>query len=319
MPRPTDDPATNPDATRPTELRKGDVKAALKRAKAEMKNDNLALLAGGVAFYAFLSIFPALTAIVSIYGLFADPADVEQQLRSVSGVLPDQARGVIEGQLGRITAASSSALGWTAVLSIVLALWSANKATKGLFRSLSVVYDRNEQRGFFKLNIESLLMTIGLTVAAVVAIGLVAVFPAVSNFLGLGEIGELAASLARWPVLIAVVLIALAVLYNFAPDRERPRWRWTTPGALLATVLWLLASIGFSLYVRYFGSFNETYGVLGAVVILMLWLYISAYVVLMGGELNNELERSTARDTTIEEPAPWRRQPDARGARTSPA
>src|SRR5690606_6959593 len=123
----------------------------------------------------------------------------------------------------------------------------------------------------------------------VIAIGLVAVFPAVIDFFGLGDAGELVTSLARWPVLISVVLLALAVLYTFAPDRERARWRWASPGALLATVLWLLASIGFSLYVRFFGSFNETYGVLGAVVILMLWLYISAYVVLMGGELNAEL------------------------------
>jgi membrane protein len=300
--RPVDETATNPDAKRPTELRKRDVKAALRRTKDEMKKDNLALLAGGVAFYAFLSIFPALTAVVAIYGLFADPAQVEQQVQAMSGMLPEQARGVIESQLGRITAASSGALGWTAALGIVLALWSANKATKGLFQSLSIVYDTEEERGFFKLNGESLLMTVALTIAAVVAIGLIAVFPAVIGFFGLGASSELATSLARWPLLIGVVLVALAVLYTFAPNREHPRWRWTTPGALVATGLWLLASIGFSLYVRFFGSFNETYGVLGAVVVLMLWLYISAYVVLMGGELNAELERQTARDTTVGEP-----------------
>ncbi len=292
MSRRADHTATSSDATRPAKPRTRGVKAVLRNTKAEMKNDNLALLAGGVAFYAFLSIFPALTAVVAIYGLFSDPAEVEQQVQAMSGVLPADARGVIEGQMGRITATSGGALGATAVLGIVIALWSANKATKGLFQSLSVVYDEREERGFIKLNGESLLMTIALTVGAVIAIGLVAVFPVVIGFIGLGERSELATSLARWPLLFAVVLIALAVLYTFGPDRERPRWRWVSWGAVLATALWLLASIGFSFYVRLFGNFNETYGVLGAVVVLMLWLYISAYVVLLGGELNAELERS---------------------------
>lgn len=291
------DTATGRDANRSADPRKRDVKAVLRRTKAEMKNDNLALLAGGVAFYAFLSIFPALTAVVAIYGLFSDPAQVEQQVQEMSGVLPAQARGVIQGQLGRITAASSGALGGAAVLGIVLALWSANKATKGLFQSLSVVYDEKEERGFFKLNGESLLMTVVLTVGAVFAIGLVAVFPVVIGFVGLGGRSELVTSLARWPLLIGVVLVALAVLYTFGPDRGRPQWRWVSWGAVIATAMWLLASIGFSLYVRFFGNFNETYGVLGAVVVLMLWLYISAYVVLLGGELNAELERSRGADS----------------------
>jgi membrane protein len=305
MTRHADETASaNPDATRPPGRRSRDVRAALRRTRHALKRDNLTLLAGGVAFYAFLSIFPALTAVVSIYGLFADPAQVEQQVQAMAGVLPEEARAVIGDQLGRITATSTGALGWTAVLGIVLTLWSANKATKGLFRALSIVYNEPERRGFFQLNGQSLLMTIALIVVAVVALGLVAVFPAVIGFLGLGAGGARATSLARWPLLIGVVLLALAALYTFAPGRQRPRWRWATPGALVATALWLIASIGFSLYVQYFGSFNETYGVLGAVVILMLWLYLSAFVVLIGGELNAELEHQPARDTANGELAP---------------
>ena len=290
--------STSSDASRPTEFHKRDLKAVARRTKDEIKNDNLGLLAAGVSFYAFLSVVPAMTALVSIYALFSDPAQVEQQVEAASSVLPSEARGLLETQLHRITQASSGSLGLGAIAGILVAMWSANKATKGLFQALSIVYDEKEERSFFKMNGQSLLMTLGLIVAALVTIFLIAVFPAIIGALGLGAVAGTITTLARWPVLIGLVLLALAALYKVAPDRDQPRLRWASPGALLATGLWLVASIGFSLYAQHFGSYNKTYGVLGAVVVLMLWLFISAYVVLIGGELNAEMERQTRRDTT---------------------
>jgi membrane protein len=296
--------ASDTQATKPTEFHSGDLKAVARRTKDEIKDDNLGLLAAGVSFYAFLSIFPALTALVSIYALFADPAQVAQQVQATSGVLPGEVQGVLQTQIHRITQSSGGSLGLGAIAGILVAMWSANKATKGLFRALSIVYDEKEERSFFRMNGQSLLMTLGLLAGALVAIFLIAVFPAVISALGLGAAAETITTLARWPVLVGLVLVALAVLYKFAPDREQPQWRWASPGALLATVLWLIASIGFSIYAQHFGSFNKTYGVLGAVVVLMLWLFISAYVVLIGGELNAELEHQTTRDTTSGEERP---------------
>jgi membrane protein len=313
-----DSMATTSEASRPTEFHKRDLKAVARRTKAEIKNDNLGLLAAGVSFYAFLSIFPALTALISIYALFADPATVEQQVQAAAGVLPEQAQGVLSTQLDRITQSSGGALGLGAIVGILVALWSANKATKGLFLALSIVYDEKEERSFFKMNGQSLLMTLGLLVGALVTIFLIAVFPAVVSALGLGAVAGTLTTFARWPVLIALVLLALAALYKFAPDRDQPQWRWASPGALLATALWLVASIGFAIYAQNFGSYNKTYGVLGAVVVLMLWLFISAYVVLIGGEVNAEMEHQTTRDTTHGEPRPMG-QRGAHVADTTPA
>jgi membrane protein len=292
------------DVSTPMQLRTRDLKAVARRTKEEVKNDNLGLLAAGVSFYAFLSIFPALTALVSIYALFADPAQIEQQVQAASGVLPEQAYTVLQTQLHRIAQSSGGALGIGALAGILIALWSANKATKGLFLAMSIVYDEQEERSFLRMNGQSLLMTLGLLVAALVTIFLIAVFPAVIAAIGLVGAAETITTLARWPVLIGLVLVALAVLYKFAPDRDRPQWRWASPGALLATGLWLIVSIGFSIYAQNFGSYNETYGSLGAVVVLMTWIWLSATIVLTGAELNAEIEHQTAKDTTTGRPKP---------------
>jgi membrane protein len=177
-------------------------------------------------------------------------------------------------------------------------LWSASGGVQGLVKSLNLVYDERETRGFLKLRGLSLLLTLGAIVVAVVALALITVFPAVIDDLGLGEAGELAASIGRWVILALLVLVALAVLYRFAPDRANPRWRWVSWGAVVALVLWLLGSFGFSWYVDNFGKYNQTYGALAAVIILLLWLYLSAFAVLLGAEFDAEIERQTARDTT---------------------
>jgi membrane protein len=272
--------------------------AVLKRVKAEVKDDNVGLLAAGVAFYAMLAIFPAIIAVVTVYGMVADPDQVKTQVGEFAKSLPSGADQLITEQLKNVTSAGRQSLSIGLAVSLLAVLWTASGGVQGLVKGLNLVYDEKETRGFLKLRGLSLLLTLGAILMAVVAIALVAVFPAVVDDLKLGQAGELAASIARWVVLALLVLCALAVLYRYAPDRANPRWRWVSWGAVVGLVLWLLGSIGFSWYVDNFGKYNQTYGALAAVIILLLWLFLSAFAVLLGAEFDAEAERQTARDTT---------------------
>jgi membrane protein len=285
-------------AERPSEVPAAGWRDILWRVKAEMAKDNLSLVAAGVAFYVLLAIFPAIAAIVSIYGLVADPQTVEQQLAAISHLLPEEARGIIEEQLKRVTSTASTQLSFGAAFGLLLAIWSANKGTQALITALNIVYDEEEKRGFIKLNLISLALTIGLILFLIVGLALIAVLPALLGNLGLpAEIRQWAAWL-RWPVLAVAFMLALAALYRYAPSRDTPRWRWVSWGAVLATVLWLIGSALFSWYVTNFGNYNETYGSIGAVVVLMMWLWLSVLIVLLGAEVNAEMEHQTGRDTT---------------------
>jgi membrane protein len=290
--------AAGRDAERPSQIPPRGWFAVLKRVKAEVKEDNVPLLAAGVAFYAMLAIFPAIIALVTIYGMVADPAQVESQVGEFAKSLPSGADQLITGQLKNVVNAGRQSLSIGLAVSLLAVLWSASGGIQGLVKSLNLVYDERETRGFIKLRGLSLLLTLGAIVVAVVALVLIAVFPGVIDNFELGKAGELAASIVRWIVLALLVLVALAVLYRFAPDRANPRWRWVSGGAVVALVLWLLGSIGFSWYVDNFGKYNQTYGALAAVIILLLWLFLSAFAVLLGAELDAETERQTARDTT---------------------
>jgi membrane protein len=290
--------AAGREAKRPSEIPSRGWFAVLKRVKAEVKEDNVTLLAAGVAFYAMLAIFPAIIAVVTVYGMVADPAQVQSQVGEFAKSLPSGADELLTGQLENVTQAGRQSLSIGLAVSLLAVLWTASGGVQGLVKGLNLVYDEKETRGFLKLRGLSLLLTLGAILVAVIALTLIAVFPAVIDNLGLGRAGELAASIARWVVLALLVLVALAVVYRFAPDRANPRWRWVSWGAVVALVLWLLGSIGFSWYVDNFGKYNQTYGALAAVIILLLWLFLSAFAVLLGAELDAEIERQTARDTT---------------------
>jgi membrane protein len=298
MSRPGNGDAAGREAERPSEIPPRGWFAVLKRVKAEVKDDNVSLLAAGVAFFAMLAIFPAIIALVTIYGMVADPNQIESQVAEFAKSLPAGADQLLTQQLQNVATAGRQSLSIGLVVSLLAVLWAASGGVQGLVKGLNVVYDERETRGFVKLRGLSLLLTLGAIVVAVVALALITVFPRVVDNLGLGQAGQLAASIARWVVLALLVLVALAVLYRFAPDRANPRWRWVSPGALVALVLWLLGSVGFSWYVDNFGKYNQTYGALAAVIILLLWLYLSAFAVLLGAELDAEIERQTARDTT---------------------
>ncbi|MCU1662993.1 MAG: rane protein [Pseudonocardiales bacterium] len=302
MPTPTG--ALGQEAQTPVQIPAGGWWQVIRRAVKESSADHVPMLAGGVAFFAFLAVFPALIAAVTLYGLIADPAEVARQVESLAGALPQETRPLIADQLNSVVSGSDSALGVGLVVSLLAALWSASSGTGNLVQAVNLAYDEDETRGFLKLRALALLLTLGAIVFVLVTLTLVAVVPAVLDALPLGTAGRVIAQVVRWLLLVAVVIGALAVVYRVAPDRDAPRFRWVSVGALVAAVLWLIGSGAFSLYVNNFGSYNKTYGALAGVVVLMLWLYLTSYIVLLGAEINAESERQTRQDTTRGEPRP---------------
>lgn len=269
-----------------------------KRVVAGIGDDRVVAVAAGVTFYALLALFPAVAALVSLYGLFTDPSTIAKQLDGLSSVLPGGALQIIGDQVKAITSKPSGSLGLATALSLAISLWSANAGMKAVFDALNVVYKEKEARSFFRLNLVSLAFTVGAMVLLLLALGMVIVVPIVLNFFGLQDIGAQVIALARWPLLLVVIVLGLAVLYRYGPSRRDAQWRWVTPGSALAAVAWLVASAGFSFYVGKFGSYNATYGSLGAAIGFMTWIWISSIVVLVGGEVSAETEHQTGRDTT---------------------
>jgi membrane protein len=280
----------------------------IRRALKESSADHVSMLAGGVAYFAFLALFPALIAAVTIYGLVADPAQVTAQVQSLAGTLPQEAQPLIVDQLNSVAASGDGALGIGLVVSLLAALWAASSGTGNLVQAVNLAYDEDESRGFVKLRGTALLLTLGAIVFLLLTLALVAVVPPVLDALQLGVVGTILAQVVRWALLVGLVIAALAVVYRVAPDRDAPKFSWVSPGAVVATGLWILGSIGFSLYVNNFGSYNKTYGALAGVVVLLLWLYLTSYIVLLGAEINAEAERQTRRDTTRGEPVPMGRR-----------
>lgn len=256
--------------------------------------DNIGIVASGVAYYALLSLFPALAALVSLYGLGADPAGVEAQVDQFAGLLPPDILSMLRTQAHTIAEAPGQGLSAGVALGLLLTLWSASRGVNALITALNIAYGEEERRGFVVLALLSMGLTLGGLVFFILTVAMVAVVPAVLAFLPLDPqntpmVAGLVA-LVRWPILAVALGLALAVVYRFGPSRRMVRWRWITWGSATATVLWLLGSISFSLYVSHFASYNETYGSVGAAVVLLLWMNLSAYAVLLGAELDAELE-----------------------------
>jgi membrane protein len=264
----------------------------------EFSNDRILLVAAGVTFYAILALFPAIAALVSIYGAVADPGTINDQLNNLRGILPDGAIDIVGGQVKRLVDKGDTALGLTAIISILISLWSANGGVKAIFDALNIAYEEEEKRSFVMLNLQSLTFTAGALLFVAVALTGIVVVPAALQVLGLDDKAWYIA-LLRFPALLLLVIGALAVLYRYGPSRRTPKWRWVTWGSAVAGLLWLIVSGLFSWYVANFGSYNETYGSLGAAIGFMTWIWLSTTVVLLGAELNAEMEHQTARDTTI--------------------
>lgn len=276
----------------------------LLRTKEQITTDNLSLVAAGVAFYALLAVFPGLAASVSIYGLVSNGAEIERQFEDLAVLMPPEARPILLDQVNALTASSETALGVTAIGGVLLALLSAVKGMKAVISALNIAYNEREKRGFIRLNVLAFVLTVASVVFLLLMLGLVVAVPAAVNLLALSGPLETVLSMLRWPVLLVVALAGLGALYHFAPSRNEPRWHWVSWGATVATALWLLASFGFSVYVENFGNYNKVYGSVGALVILLMWFFISAYALLLGAELNAEMEHQTVVDTTVGEPKP---------------
>jgi membrane protein len=284
-------------AERPGQIPARGWRDILLRVKAGVKRDQVPLLSAGVAFYALLSLFPAIIAIVSVYGLVANPDTVRRQIEQSSKLLPAGTTRIVRDQIAQITGGAGRALSLALVLSILTALWSASSGMKALITGVNMAYGEPQRRGFLKLRGLALLVTLGAMVVATVALALLVGLPAVASHLP--TVVRLVLVIGRWPLLAALVAVGLAVLYRLAPDRDQPRWSWLSWGSAAATLLWIVASVGFSFYASHVGNYNRTYGALGGIVILLFWLFLSAFAVLVGAELNAEMELQTTSDTTV--------------------
>ncbi len=270
----------------------------LVRTYQQIDEDRLLATAAGVVFFGLLAIFPAITAVVSSYGLFADPSTIATNLQSLALMLPEDSFGIVQDQVNRVTSHGSTTLGVTFAVGLAIAVWSANAGMKAVIDALNVVYDERETRGFIRLNIVSLTLTIGAIVSLMIMVGAVVAIPLALERLGLGEQTEAIVSWGRWPVLLVLLLLALAILYRFGPSRTKARWQWLSVGAVTAAMAWLVGSALLSWYLSHFANYTATYGSLGAAIGLMTWMWMSAIIVLCGAELNSEIEHQTAIDTT---------------------
>ena len=275
-----------------------------------MNENRLLAVAAGVVFYGLLALFPAITALVSLYGLFADAASINERLSAAAGIMPAQMLDILREQISRLAAKSGAGLSLGFILGLAMALWSANAGMKAVMDALNVVYGEKEKRSFIKLNLVSMTFTLGAIVSVLLAIGAVVVLPVALNFIGLQSMVDLLFRVARWPALLALIIVGLAVLYRYGPSRREPRWRWLTVGSVAAAATWLVGSALLSWYLANFANYNATYGSLGAAIGMMMWMWMSSIVILFGAQLNAEIEHQTARDSTEEEDKPL----GARGA-----
>lgn len=289
-------------ADRPSEIPAKGWKDILVRTWKEFQDDQAPLVTAGVTFFTLLAIFPGIGAFVALWGLFGDVRAAQADLQSLSGVLPGGAIAIIGDQMENLAATGEGGLSLAALGGLLLSIWSANGAMKAVIAGVGIAYDEKEKRGFVAKTLTSLAFTVGFLLFAMAAAAVLVAQPAIESVMG--RPAALAFAAVAWPALLTALVAGLAILYRYGPSRDRPKWRWITWGSVFAGVAWLVASTAFSLYVANFGSYDETYGPLGAVVGFMTWIWISVMVMLFGAELNSEIEHQTARDSTVGPPEP---------------
>ena len=268
------------------------------RIKSGIVADHMSVVSAGVAFFGLLAIFPAAVALISIAGVLRDPGDVATQLKEIVAILPQNAAEIIRDQVLQVTGGDEGATGLAAIIGLLLALYGATKGMMTLMEGMNIAYNEEESRGFVALYATGIALTLCIIAGLLVSLGAMIVLPNMIGFLGLPEGLETAILWLQWPILAFFAILGLAVLYRFGPSRPRARWRWISPGAVAATALWLVGTVAFSVYTQNFGSYNETYGTLGGVIILLTWLWLSAFIVLLGAKLNAEIETQADGDTT---------------------
>lgn len=268
------------------------------RLKDEVSADRVGLIAAGVAFYGLLALFPAITALVALSGLLVEPSDIVAQLERFAGLMPEEVIAIVTQQATAVAGSREGGLGLAAALGVLIALYSSSKGMASLIQGINVAYDEEEKRGFIKLKFVTFALTVLLMLGLLIALLAMLALPAVLALLDLGRVVEVLLTAVLWIGLFALTMLGLAVLYRYAPSRNAPEWKWASPGAILGCVVWVIASAGFAFYVGNFGSYNESFGALAGVIVLLMWFWISAFIILLGAELNGELEAQTRRDTT---------------------
>jgi len=281
-------------------------KDVLWRTFKEVGDDRVTLVAAGATYFLLLALFPTVSAVASVYGLFADPSQAQQHAAALAGVIPAGGLQIVDEQLQRLAAQPSGALSWALVVSIAVALWGSSSGVKTLFEAMNIAYDEREKRNFLVLNLTAILFTLGGVVAVALMLSVVVGIPVVLQFLGLGKGLEWLLWIGGYLVLAAALLFAIAVLYRFGPSRQQAKWRWITPGAVFATLVIGVLSGGFSWYAANFAKYDQTYGSLGGLIGFLFWIWVSVLAVIVGAELNAELEHQTARDSTVNAAAPMR-------------
>jgi membrane protein len=283
----------------PWEIPRAGWKDIFWRVYASVNDNRLPAVAGEVVFYSLLAIFPAIAAFVSLYGLMADASTIDSHLSLAAGIFPAGAVDILHEQITRLTAKSDAKLSLGFITGLAVALWSANAGMKAIIDALNVVYDEKEKRSFVKLNLLSLLFTLIAILSLMIALAAVVIAPMVFSAVGLSSFFSLAIVVLRWPLLLVLAAVALAAIYRYGPSRTEARWQWLSVGSGAAAIGWLITSVLFSWYIGHFGAYNATYGSLGAAVGMMMWMWISAIVILLGGELNAEIEHQTVKDSTV--------------------
>ncbi|WBL25295.1 YihY/virulence factor BrkB family protein [Zunongwangia sp. HGR-M22] len=261
----------------------------IKQIKNEIGEDKVSIVSAGVAFYAFLAVFPAIMALISIYGLATDPQDIERQISELSAMMPKQAFEILQQRIHVFLESHGDKLGWGTLFGILFSIWSANKGTNGLLTGVDIAYDTEQDHNIFKQYLMASIFTVGGLAMLILSMVLIVGFPALVHKIGLPGYLEDIISWSRWLILAVLVCIFLCMVYKFAPARKQPALRWVIPGAIFSTLVWLAASYGFSFYVSNFGNYGEVYGSISAVVVLLLWLYITCFIILLGAEINTEI------------------------------
>ncbi|MCB8835992.1 YihY/virulence factor BrkB family protein [Aurantimonas sp. VKM B-3413] len=292
------EPGRGRDAGEPTEIPWNGWKDIFLRIYNSFFEDRVMLIAAGATFYLLLALFPAFAVFVSLYGIVNDPATISQHIVFVGQFLPAAGTELLQAQLDNLTKQNPASLSIGFLTSLLFALWSANNGIKTLFEAMNVAYGENEQRSFVKLNLVALCFTLGAIFLGIVLIAAIGVIPVVMSIVGLGGMTETLISVGRWPLVFALIVGAIAMIYRFGPSRNRAQWKWVVGGAVLTAIVWLIASITFSWYLQNFANYNATYGSLGAVVGFMMWVWVSSLIFIVGAEINAEMEHQTARDTT---------------------
>lgn len=291
------------------------------RIKGNLVDNHISIVAAGIAFYALLAIFPGLVAIASIYGLVGDPADIQWQFSAFGSFLPEEAQTLLSRQLRRITTHAPTTLSVGVIVGVAIAVWSAIRGMKAFIIALNIVYGENEKRGFLKLHMRVLVLILGAIVLLSIALALIVILPILLDYLAFPKSLKTLFSLLPWPLLVSSFMLSLAVLYRYGPSRSEPQWQWVSWGAVIATLLWVVGSALFSFYVANFSRYDQIYGSLGALVILIVWFFGTAYIILLGAEFNMEIERQAEIGVTRNEFRPmghWKTSAEKQGDMATP-